>query len=153
MKIIVTGAAGFIGANLLRALNERGESDILAVDNLARADKFRNLAESDIADYLDKEEFLERLRKRDLDRPDVVFHQGACSDTTQSDGRYMMSNNYRYSVELLDYCQRDSVPLVYASSAAVYGLGPSFAEHRTAERPLNVYGYSCLLYTSDAADE
>ena len=146
MKIIVTGAAGFIGANLLRALNERGESDILAVDNLARADKFRNLAESDIADYLDKEEFLERLRKRDLDRPDVVFHQGACSDTTQSDGRYMMSNNYRYSVELLDYCQRDSVPLVYASSAAVYGLGPSFAEHRTAERPLNVYGYSKLLF-------
>jgi ADP-L-glycero-D-manno-heptose 6-epimerase len=146
MKILVTGAAGFIGANVLRALNERGESDILAVDNLSRAEKFRNLAEFDIADYLDKAEFLERLRRRELPKPHVVFHQGACSDTMESDGRYMMANNFRYSVELLEWCQAEAVPLVYASSAAVYGMGPVFAETRTAERPLNIYGYSKLLF-------
>jgi ADP-L-glycero-D-manno-heptose 6-epimerase len=146
MKIVVTGAAGFIGANLLRALNYRGESEILAVDNLAFADKFRNLAEFDIADFLDKDEFLARVRRRELARPDIVFHQGACSNTTETDGRYMMSNNFRYSVDLLDWCQESRVPLVYASSAAVYGLGPAFAETRSAERPLNVYGYSKLLF-------
>jgi len=146
MRFLVTGAAGFIGANLLRALNERGESDIVAVDHLGRAEKFRNLAEFDIADYLDKDEFLERLRRRELAKPDVVFHQGACSDTMESDGRYMMANNYRYSVELLDWCQAQAVPLVYASSAAVYGMGPVFSEVRAAERPLNIYGYSKLLF-------
>ncbi len=146
MKIIVTGAAGFIGANLLRALNERGETDILAVDNLARAEKFRNLAEFDIGDYLDKNEFLERVRRRELLRPDVIFHQGACSDTMESDGRYMMANNFRYSSELLDWCQNSGIPMIYASSAAVYGMGPVFSEMRAAERPLNVYGYSKLLF-------
>ena len=146
MKILVTGAAGFIGANLLRALNERGERDILAVDNLTRAEKFRNLAEFDIADYLDKGDFLERLRRRELPKPDVVFHQGACSDTMESDGRYVMANNFRYSVELLEWCQAEAVPMIYASSAAVYGMGPVFAELRAAERPLNVYGYSKLLF-------
>jgi len=146
MKIIVTGAAGFIGANILRALNERGETDILAVDNLARSEKFRNLAEFDIADYLDKTEFLDRVRRRELPRPDVIFHEGACSDTMESDGRYMMENNFRYSSELLDWCQNSGIVLIYASSAAVYGLGPVFAEARSAERPLNVYGYSKLLF-------
>jgi ADP-L-glycero-D-manno-heptose 6-epimerase len=146
MKIIVTGAAGFIGANLLRALNERGETDILAVDNLAHSEKFRNLAEFDIADYLDKTEFLERVRRRELARPAVVFHQGACSDTMETDGRYMMANNFRYSAELLDWCQGSGIPLIYASSAAVYGMGPVFTEVRSAERPLNVYGYSKLLF-------
>ncbi len=146
MKIIVTGAAGFIGANLLRALNERGETDILAVDNLTRSEKFGNLAEFEIADYLDKREFLERLRRRELPRPEVIFHQGACSDTMESDGRYMMENNFRYSVELLEWCLNSGIALVYASSAAVYGLGPAFVELRGAERPLNVYGYSKLLF-------
>ncbi len=146
MKIVVTGAAGFIGANLLRALNYRGETDILAVDNLSRSEKFRNLAEFDIADYLDKDEFLERARRRELPRPDVIFHQGACSDTMETDGRYMMANNFRYSMELLDWCQGSGIALIYASSAAVYGLGPVFSEVRNAERPLNVYGYSKLLF-------
>jgi ADP-L-glycero-D-manno-heptose 6-epimerase len=146
MKIIVTGAAGFIGANLLRALNYRGESDILAVDNLTRSEKFRNLAEFEIADYLDKTEFLERVRRRELPRPDVIFHQGACSDTMEMDGRYMMANNYRFSAELLDWCQSSGIVLIYASSGAVYGLGPVFSEVRSAERPLNVYGYSKLLF-------
>jgi len=146
MKIFVTGAAGFIGANLLRGLNERGETDILAVDNLARSEKFQNLAEFQIADYLDKVEFRERLRRNELPRPDVVFHQGACSDTMENDGRYMMENNFRYSTELLDWCQDHGILLVYASSAAVYGLGPVFSEVHSAERPLNVYGYSKLLF-------
>lgn len=146
MKIVVTGAAGFIGANLLRALNERGETDILAVDNLTHADKFRNLAEFEIADYLDKTEFLERVRRRELPRPDVIFHQGACSDTLESNGRYMMDNNFRYSAELLDWCEHSGIALIYASSGAVYGLGPVFTEVRSAERPLNVYGYSKLLF-------
>jgi len=146
MKIIVTGAAGFIGANILRALNERGETDILAVDNLAQAEKFRNLVDFDIADYLDKTDFLQRVRQRELPRPDVIFHQGACSDTLESDGRYMMENNFRYSSELLDWCQNSGIVLIYASSAAVYGAGPVFAEVRGAERPLNVYGYSKLLF-------
>jgi len=146
MKIIVTGAAGFIGANMLRALNERGETEILAVDNLARSEKFRNLAEFEIADYLDKTEFLERVRRRELPRPDVIFHEGACSDTMESDGRYMMENNFRYSSELLDWCQNSGIVLIYASSAAVYGVGPVFTEARNAERPLNIYGYSKLLF-------
>lgn len=144
--ILVTGAAGFIGANLVKGLNERGVTDILAVDNLTRADKFRNLADCDIADYWDKEAFLEALVAGDFDGEiDVVFHNGACSDTMGADGRYMMDNNYRYSLTLLDWCQAEDVRYVYASSAAVYGAGPEFREDRTCERPLNVYGYSKFL--------
>ena len=146
MKIVVTGAAGFIGANLVKALNERGETDIVAVDNLTRADKFLNLTDCEIADYLDKNELLELVRRRALPKPDVVFHQGACSNTMETDGRYMMENNYRYSLELLRWCQSERVPYVYASSAAVYGLGPVFEESRVHERPLNVYGYSKFLF-------
>lgn len=146
MKIIVTGAAGFIGANNVKALNARGETDIVAVDNLTRAEKFRNLTDCEIADYLDKREFLELVRRRALPKPDVVFHQGACSDTMESDGRYMMDNNFRYSLALLDWCQELRVPFIYASSGAVYGLGPGFTEERAHEKPLNVYGYSKFLF-------
>jgi ADP-L-glycero-D-manno-heptose 6-epimerase len=144
---VVTGAAGFIGANLVRALNERGETRILAVDNLARADKFRNLVDCEIADYVDKDEFLARLHDGDFD-DDVaaILHQGACSDTMETDGRYMMRNNYRYSVALLDWCQDNDVPLLYASSASVYGGGSAFREERALEAPLNVYGYSKFLF-------
>ena len=144
--IVVTGAAGFVGSNNVRALNERGFTDILAVDNLKNADKFRNLADCELADYLDKAEFLDLVRTRRLPRPEVVFHQGACSDTMETDGHYMLQNNYRYSVELLRWCQEHDIPLVYASSAAVYGRGPEFAENREHERPLNVYGYSKFLF-------
>ena len=146
MKVIVTGAAGFIGANNVRALNERGERDIIAVDNLTRGEKFRNLIDGDIADYVDKNHFLDLVRKRALPRPDLVFHQGACSDTMETDGRYMMDNNFRYSVELLTWCQELKIPLIYASSGSVYGLGPEFAEQRENEKPLNVYGYSKFLF-------
>ena len=122
--IIVTGAAGFIGANHVSALNVRGERDIIAVDNLTAGDKFRNLVDCDIADYIDKNHFFDLVRKRALPSPDVVFHQGACSDTMETDGRYMMENNFRYSVELLKWCQALKIPLIYASSGSVYGLGP-----------------------------
>jgi hypothetical protein len=144
---IVTGAAGFIGANLVKALNRRGELRIIAVDNMARADKCANLVDCEIVDYLDKEEFLVRLADGDFD-DDVgaILHQGACSDTMETDGRYMMRNNYRYSVTLLDWCQSNDVPFLYASSAAVYGAGTVFREERAVESPLNVYGYSKFLF-------
>ena len=144
---IVTGAAGFIGANLIRALNERGVTDIIAVDNLTRADKFPNLVDCEIADYFDKSTFLARLAEGAWDGAiEAILHQGACSDTMEADGRYMMENNYRYSAALLDYCVEESVPLLYASSAAVYGGGRVFREERAHEAPLNVYGYSKFLF-------
>ena len=146
MTVIVTGAAGFVGANLVKALNGRGETDIVAVDNLTRADKFRNLVDCEVADYLDKEDFRSRVARGALARPEIVFHQGACSDTMAADGRYVLDNNFRYSLELLDWCQAQKVPFVYASSASVYGLGPLYAEARDNEKPLNVYAYSKFLF-------
>jgi ADP-L-glycero-D-manno-heptose 6-epimerase len=147
MYIVVTGAAGFIGSNLVKVLNLRGETSILAVDNLSRADKFRNLVDCEIADYLDKEHFRAALDAGSFDGEiAAILHQGACSDTMQTDGRYMMENNFRYSCDLLAYCQAESVPLIYASSASVYGSGPVFKEGRDNEKPLNVYGYSKFLF-------
>ncbi len=144
--IIVTGAAGFIGSNLVKALNARGITEIIAVDDLTDGDKFANLADCVIADYMDKEEFRARLAGAKLPAVEAVFHQGACSDTTERNGRYMMDNNYRYTLELFEYCQRMMMPFIYASSAAVYGAGPEYVERPENERPLNVYGYSKLLF-------
>jgi len=147
MYTVVTGAAGFIGSQIVAGLNARGVREIIAVDNLENADKFRNLVTGEIADYLDKREFLDRLHAGQFDEVvDAVLHQGACSDTMQADGRYMMDNNYRYSRVLLDWCQDEGVPCLYASSAAVYGAGPEFREARECEAPLNVYGYSKFLF-------
>jgi ADP-L-glycero-D-manno-heptose 6-epimerase len=142
---VVTGAAGFIGSKLVEGLNKRGITDVIAVDNLAHADKFRNLAGCEIADYLDQQELLSRLD--DLaGSVEAVFHQGACSDTMETDGRYMLDNNFGYSKRLLEWCQDEEVPLIYASSASVYGAGPHFREERRCEKPLNVYGYSKFLF-------
>ena len=147
MYYVVTGACGFIGANLVKALNERGISDIIAVDNLAKADKFLNLTDCEIADYLDKREFLELIESGQLDGGvEAILHQGACSDTMETDGRYMMANNYRYSLSLLDFCAEQEISLLYASSASVYGGGGVFREEREFEAPLNVYGYSKFLF-------
>lgn len=144
--IVITGAAGFIGSNLLAALNQHGRSDILAVDDLSNGHKVSNLANKKIADYMDKAVFAERLRNKDLPNCEIMFHQGACSDTGEWDGRYMMDNNFEYSKHLLHYCQAKAVPLIYASSAAVYGPSQNFQEMPKNEHPINVYGYSKYLF-------
>ncbi|MBA3581030.1 MAG: ADP-glyceromanno-heptose 6-epimerase [Gammaproteobacteria bacterium] len=146
--IIVTGGAGFIGSNLVKALNEQGRTDVIVVDDLQDGTKFFNLADCEIADYLDSADFLNRLQVGEFDGEpiDAIFHQGACSSTTEWNGRYMMENNYAYSKELLHFCMAKDVPFIYASSAAVYGGSAVFKEERQFEKPLNVYGYSKFLF-------
>ena len=146
MTIIVTGAAGFIGCNNVLALNRQGINDVVAVDNLAKAEKFLNLAKCRISDYFDKVDFIERVRKGTAPVPEAIFHQGACSDTMQTDGRYMMQNNYRYTLELFEWAQELRIPFIYASSAATYGASTTFVESIENEGPLNVYGYSKYLF-------
>lgn len=147
MTLVVTGAAGFIGSNLVKALNLRGDTDIIAVDDLTDGPKYRNLVDCDIADYLDKDDFLARLKAGDYTgKLRAILHQGACSDTMEHNGKYMMANNYQYTLDLFDWCQDHGVPLLYASSAAVYGAGRVFSESREHEAPLNVYGYSKFLF-------
>lgn len=144
--IVVTGAAGFIGSNLVAGLNRGGETNILAVDDLRDGRKFRNLADLDFADYMAYDVFEQALvAGRDLGIR-AIFHQGACSDTTEWDGRYMMANNFTYSKTLLDYCVERGIPFIYASSASVYGAGPEFREDRSCEQPLNVYAFSKFAF-------
>lgn len=146
--IIVTGGAGMIGSNIVKTLNDRGHNDILVVDNLKDGTKFVNLADLDIADYMDKEEFLTYIMSgEDLGPIEAVFHEGACSATTEWDGKYMMDNNYQYSKDLLHFCLEREIPFLYASSAATYGgRNENFIEERQCEQPLNVYGYSKMLF-------
>lgn len=146
MAILVTGAAGFIGCNNVLALNRVGVSDVIAVDNLERSEKFVNLAQCQICDFFDKRDFIERVRKGTAPVPEAIFHQGACSDTMQTDGRYMMENNYRYTLDLFEWAQELRIPFIYASSAATYGESSTFVEDVKNEKPLNVYGYSKYLF-------
>ncbi|MDB5964034.1 MAG: ADP-glyceromanno-heptose 6-epimerase precursor [Polaromonas sp.] len=146
MKIVVTGAAGFIGSNIVKGLNARGVDDIIAVDDLTQGDKFRNLADLQIADYIDADEFYELFAEGAFGDVEAVFHEGACSDTMEADGKYMMDNNYALSCDLYQSCQAQGTRLLYASSAAVYGGADTFRESPEFERPLNVYGYSKLLF-------
>ncbi len=145
--IVVTGGAGFIGANIVKALNERGHHDILVVDNLEHGDKFLNLTDCEILDYQDKRDFLADIAKGVYDgRVEAIFHEGACSDTMNHDGLYMMRNNFEFSKSLLAFCEREGAQFLYASSASVYGAGHVFREERSVESPLNVYGYSKFLF-------
>lgn len=145
--IVVTGGAGFIGSNLVKALNDQGRSDVMVVDDLTDGTKFVNIADCEIADYLDKHTFLERLECGMLpDNIEAIVHLGACSATTEWDGQFMMENNYEYSKKVFHYCIELQIPLIYASSAAVYGGNTEFAEVRENEQPLNVYGYSKFLF-------
>ncbi|MCK2185045.1 ADP-glyceromanno-heptose 6-epimerase [Halomonas getboli] len=150
--IVVTGGAGFIGSNLVKALNERGRDDVLVVDDLSDGTKFVNLADCTLGDYLDKDDFLARVKAAlngetsHLPPIEAIFHEGACSDTTEWDGRFMLENNFEYSKELLHFCQLKGIPFIYASSAATYGGSEVFREEPEHEKPLNVYGYSKLLF-------
>jgi ADP-L-glycero-D-manno-heptose 6-epimerase len=145
--IIVTGGAGFIGANIVRGLNDTGRSDVVVVDNLEKGEKFLNLVDLDIADYIDKRAFIEMINGGEFDgQIEAIFHLGACSDTMEYDGLYMMSNNFDYSKTLLHFCQQNEAAYIYASSASVYGAGPVFRESPEFESPLNVYAYSKFLF-------
>jgi ADP-L-glycero-D-manno-heptose 6-epimerase len=154
MKIVVTGAAGFIGSNIVSGLNARGIDSIIAVDDLTHADKFRNLSDLAIADYVDADSFYEMFAAGAFGKVEAVFHEGACSDTMETDGKYMMDNNYSVSCGLFEACQEQGTRLLYASSAATYGYAQadsqgqwlSFRESPEFEKPLNVYGYSKLLF-------
>jgi len=145
MKVVVTGAAGFIGSNLVHGLNALGIDDVIAVDDLTDGPKYRNLLGAKLSDYFDKDEFYGRFGRGEFGKVDAVFHEGACSDTMEHDGRFMMETNYRCSKTLLDDCMRQGTRLLYASSAATYGDSTVFRENPDNERPLNVYGYSKLL--------
>lgn len=146
--IIVTGGAGFIGSNLVRGLNAMGKEDILVVDDLTDGRKFRNIVDCRILDYWHMEQFETVVSTEgSLPQPvEAVFHQGACSVTTEWDGRYMMRNNYDYSKKLLHYCINQGIPFIYASSGAVYGINENFRETHENEAPVNVYGYSKYLF-------
>jgi ADP-L-glycero-D-manno-heptose 6-epimerase len=145
---IVTGGAGFIGSNLAHMLIEKTGDDVVVVDDLSDGHKFVNIADLQIADYMDVDEFAERLTTDAGFRNGVssVFHQGACSTTTEWDGKYMMRNNFAYSKQVLHHCLEHGIPYIYASSAAVYGGAKEFIEAPENELPLNVYGYSKLLF-------
>ncbi|OUR83572.1 ADP-glyceromanno-heptose 6-epimerase [Cycloclasticus sp. 46_120_T64] len=146
--IIVTGGAGFIGSNIVMGLNAKDINDILVVDDLSDGTKFKNLVNAQIADYMDKDQFLAKVEAGGFAGVaiEALFHEGACSSTTEWDGKFMMENNYEYSKTLLHFCQAQSIPFIYASSASVYGGGSVFKEELSNEAPLNVYGYSKFLF-------
>jgi ADP-L-glycero-D-manno-heptose 6-epimerase len=145
-RVVVTGAAGFIGSNIIKGLNARGIDDIIAVDELTQGDKFRNIADLKIADYVDADDFYSAFADGRYGQVEAVFHEGACSDTMEQDGKYMMGNNYTLSCDLFQACQKHGARLLYASSAATYGGSDTFREDPAFEAPLNVYGYSKLLF-------
>ena len=145
-RVVVTGAAGFIGSNIIAGLNARGIDDIIAVDDMTQGDKFRNLADLRIADYIDADTFYDNFANGQYGQIEAVFHEGACSDTMELDGKYMMANNYTLSWHLFQACQKRGARLLYASSAATYGGSDTFREDPAFELPLNVYGYSKLLF-------
>ena len=144
---ILTGGAGFIGSNILKALNERGVTDIIVVDNLTKSEKFKNIVGLHFSDYIDKTDFIKCITEGGMANTTAIIHQGACSDTTETNGKYMMDNNYSYSRILAEYSITHDIPFIYASSASVYGRGEyGFAESFECEAPINIYAYSKYLF-------
>jgi ADP-L-glycero-D-manno-heptose 6-epimerase len=145
--IVVTGGAGFIGSNIIKALNARGITDILIVDDLTNGHKVHNIADLKVYSYMDKDDFLELVKSKENHNITAIFHQGACSSTTEWDGKYVMNNNYTYSNIVYSYAKYHNIPFIYASSASVYGLGEhGFSIDEKCEHPINVYAYSKLLF-------
>ena len=151
--IIVTGGAGFIGSNIVKGLNERGRDDILVVDNLTNMVKFKNIQGLKVMDYMDKIDFAEALKagKFAHEKIDVIFHEGACSDTMEYNGKYMMQNNFEYTKNLMHFAMDRKIQMIYASSASTYGSGAhGFSEKPECEEALNVYAFSKLFFDNYA---
>jgi ADP-L-glycero-D-manno-heptose 6-epimerase len=148
--VILTGGAGFIGANLLRRLNRMGFTEILIVDNIAKSRKWANLVGCSFANYIHKDSLWQWLGENCGTRFEMVIHLGACTDTMEVDFEYLIKNNTTYSQRLWDFCYRQGIPFIYASSAATYGDGgEGFSDaHETVARyrPINGYGYSKHLF-------
>ena len=144
--IIVTGGAGMIGSNIVHALNAAGRDDVIVVDDLTDGRKFRNLVGARIFDYLDKDDFIEKIGSGFMDQCEVIFHQGACSSTTEWDGKMMMNTNFECSKQIFHWATGKKIPMIYASSASVYGNNTDFAEIPANEAPLNVYAFSKKLF-------
>ena len=151
--IIVTGGAGFIGSNIVKGLNERGREDVLIVDNLTNMVKFKNIQGLKALDYMDKNDFIAAIKngKFDNQKIDVIFHEGACSDTMEYNGKYMMENNFEYTKTLMHFALKKKIQLIYASSASTYGSGKhGFSEKPACEEALNVYAFSKLFFDNYA---
>ena len=143
---IVTGGAGFIGSEIVKGLNDRGVDDILVVDDLTKGERIFNLNDCRIADYMDCDDFLRAMDADALGPVTAILHQGACSNTMEYNGRYMMETNFTYSKHVLQFAARRRIPFVYASSASVYGNNPKFVENPDNELPINVYAWSKLVF-------
>ena len=151
--IIVTGGAGFIGSNIVKGLNDRGREDVLIVDNLTNMVKFKNIQGLKALDYMDKQNFIDAIKNGKFDDAniDVIFHEGACSDTMEYNGKYMMENNFEYTKTLMHFALKKKIQLIYASSASTYGSGKhGFSEKPACEEALNVYAFSKLFFDNYA---
>ena len=142
--IVVTGSNGFIGSNLIKGLNKIGIKDIIAVDDHNNPELKENIIHCEIQDYLDIDEFLLLIQKNKFDGTKLIsiYHQGACSNTMEWDAEYLYKNNFLYSKEILNLSIKSNTPLIYASSASVYGSGNVFEESVENESPINLYAYS-----------